>query len=42
MLEIDILLNLFTTDCMFFTSMTENLERCSIAKFDSNWAYSWA
>ena len=42
MLEIDILFNLFIKDCMFITSTVENSKECSNAKFDSNWAYSWA
>ena len=42
MLEINILLNLSIKDCMLITSTTWNFEGCSIAKFDNNWAYSWA
>lgn len=42
MLEIDILFNLSIKDCMFITSKTGSSEGCSVADFDSNWAYSRA
>ena len=42
MLEIDILFNVFIKYCMFITSTTRNSKDWSIAKFESNWAYSWA
>ena len=35
------LVHLIHKDCMFTTSTTKTLEKCSIVKFVTNWAYSW-
>ena len=41
-LEIDTLFDLSIEDCTFTASTIENFRGCSIAKLDSNWAYSRA